>query len=113
MLAGVAAWSDFSGTPAPWLWLLAFFIVMTVGELYILPIGLGLFGRLAPLGLNATTIALWFLAAFFGNLLAGVLGTVWSQLSAAQFFALTGVIAGASGFLLLIFDGSIRRLSAD
>ena len=45
-----------------WVWLVAFFVVMTAGELYILPIGLGLFGRLAPNGFTATTIALWFLA---------------------------------------------------
>ena len=56
---------------------------MTAGELYILPIGLGLFGRLAPAGFNATTIALWFLAAFFGNLLAGAFGTLWSHAVAA------------------------------
>ena len=113
MLAGVAAWSTATGVPASWIWLVVFFIVLTAGELYILPIGLGLFGRLAPEGYSATTIALWFLAAFAGNLLAGALGTAWSHLSAAQFFTLTGVVAAASGGLLLVFDASVRRLSAD
>ena len=81
-----------------------FFVVMTAGELYILPIGLGLFGRLAPNGFTATTIALWFLAAFFGNLLAGAFGTLWSSLSPPQFFATTAAIAALSGALLLAFN---------
>jgi proton-dependent oligopeptide transporter, POT family len=111
MLAGVAAWSDHTGTPATWLWLVAFFIVMTTGELYILPIGLGLFGRLAPEGFGATSIALWFFAAFAGNLAAGAAGATWSRLSAPQFFILIAVIAGVSGLLLLFFDRSVRKLA--
>ena len=76
LLAAVAAWSGGGVVAQGWIWLIVFFVVMTAGELYILPIGLGLFGRLAPTGFAATTIALWFLAAFFGNLLAGAFGTL-------------------------------------
>jgi POT family proton-dependent oligopeptide transporter len=113
MLAGVAAWSDHTGTPATWLWLVAFFIVMTVGELYILAVGFGLFGRLAPQGFTATSIALWFSAGVIGNLSAGATGALWSSLSAPVFFLLIGAIAGLSGLLLLFFDTSVRRQLAD
>jgi POT family proton-dependent oligopeptide transporter len=112
MLAAVAAWVAKTGASPSWLWVVAFFVVYTAGELYILPIGLGLFGQLAPLGFNATTIAVWFLAAFAGNFLAGVLGAAWSHLSAAQFFVLTAAVAATSSLLLLVFDRSVRRLSA-
>lgn len=113
MLAGVAAWSDHTGTPATWLWLVAFFIVMTVGELYILAVGFGLFGRLAPTGFTATSIALWFSAGVIGNLTAGATGALWSSLSAPVFFLLIGAIAGTSGLLLLFFDRSVRQQLAD
>ena len=109
MLAAVASWSARSGVPANWLWIVAFFVVYTAGELYILPIGLGLFGHLAPARFNATTIAVWFLAAFAGNFLSGVLGAAWSHLSAAQFFVLTAAVAGVSSLLLLFYDRSVRR----
>jgi POT family proton-dependent oligopeptide transporter len=109
MLAGIAAWSDSHGISVSWIWLLAFFIVMTVGELYILPVGLGLFGRLAPEGFSATSIALWFLAAFAGNLAAGMLGTCWSRLSPASFFAITAAVAGASAVLLMFFNATAQR----
>ena len=113
LLAGVAAFSGSGVVAEGWIWLVIFFVVMTAGELYILPIGLGLFGRLAPAGFAATTIALWFLAAFFGNLLAGAFGTLWSSLSPPQFFAATAAIAALSGALLLAFNRPAQRAEAE
>ncbi len=86
-----------------WLWLAFFFVLMTVGELFILPVGLGFFGRLAPKGLEATVIAVWFFASFAGNLLAGWLGTFWSRLSQPAFFTLIALTAAVSALLLLAF----------
>lgn len=103
----VAAWSEARGVRASWVWLFAWFIVFTIGELYILPTGLALFGRLAPEGFRATSIATWFFAGFFGNLLAGALGTLWSQFTHGWFFALIGAVAGLSAILLYMLS---RRL---
>ena len=108
-VAGVDIWEDIHHTASGWGWLLAFFAVMTAGELYILPIGLGLFGSLAPAGLQATSIALWFLAAFGGNLGAGILGTLWSRLTHAEFFVVTAAVSALSGLLLLSLDRPVRR----
>src|SRR5665213_1393657 len=85
LLGVVAAWSEAHGTRASWLWLFGWFVLFTIGELYILPVGLALFGRLAPEGFRATSIATWFFAGFFGNLLAGGLGTLWSQFAHGWF----------------------------
>ncbi|HEY7639824.1 MAG TPA: peptide MFS transporter [Steroidobacteraceae bacterium] len=112
LLAAVAAWSGGGVVAQGWLWLILFYAVMTAGELYILPIGIGLFGRLAPAGFAATAIALWFLANFFGNLLAGAFGTLWSSLSPPQFFAATAAIAALSGALLLAFNRPAQRAEA-
>jgi POT family proton-dependent oligopeptide transporter len=107
MLALVAATG---GPQASWLWLAAFFVILTAGELYILPVGLGLFARFAPAGMAATALAAWFLASFFGNLLAGGLGTLWSRLEAAVFFGLMGAVAGAAALALLALVPAARRL---
>jgi POT family proton-dependent oligopeptide transporter len=76
------------------------FVLMTLGELYILPTGLGLFGRMAPEGLRATCIALWYFAGFFGNLFAGTLGTLWSKLAHAEFFVIIACVATGAAVLL-------------
>jgi len=94
---------------ANWLWLVFFFLVYTIGELFILPVGLGLFGRLAPAEFAATAIAAWFTASFFGNLAAGGLGALWSTLSPATFFVVVGVVATVSGVLLLILSPWANR----
>jgi POT family proton-dependent oligopeptide transporter len=113
LLAAVAAASDGTVVANGWIWLLVFFVVMTAGELYILPIGLGLFGRLAPAGFAATTIALWFLAGFFGNLLAGAFGRLWSHMSPPLFFTTTAVVAALAGALLLAFNRPTQRAEAE
>jgi POT family proton-dependent oligopeptide transporter len=74
--------------------------VFTLAELYILPVGLGLFASLAPERFRATTVAAWFLAAFLGNLLSGVLGMAWEHLAGDVFFALTAAVAGLSAAAL-------------
>lgn len=92
-----------------WIWLALFIALLTAGELYILPVGVGLFARLAPTGLAATTIALWYSAGFFGNLFAGWVGTLWQPLGTHLFFALAGIIAVTSALLLKMFDGAVMR----
>ncbi|WP_139351410.1 peptide MFS transporter [Rhodanobacter sp. B05] len=98
----VAGWNEAHGTRASWVWLAAWFVVFTIGELYILPTGLALFGRMAPEGFRATSIATWFFAGFFGNLLAGGLGTLWSQFAHGWFFVLIGGVSALSAVLLYI-----------
>src|ERR1700712_2449979 len=47
LLAGVSQVSQAAGTPVHWAWLVAFFALLTFGELYILPVGLGMFAQLS------------------------------------------------------------------
>jgi POT family proton-dependent oligopeptide transporter len=95
---------------ASWLWLVLFFFVYTIGELFILPVGLGLFGKLAPLEFAATAIAAWFMAAFFGNLAAGLMGALWSVVSVPAFFVIAGGVAILSGALLFALSGWAHRI---
>ena len=102
MLAGVEFANG--GARASWLWLAAFFAVFTFGELFILPTGLGLFARLAPLTLGATTVAAWFLIIFTGSLSAGLVGTLWSKLDHGLFFVLLAALAATAALLLRLLS---------
>jgi proton-dependent oligopeptide transporter, POT family len=97
---------------ASWLWLALFFVIFTFGELYILPTGLGLFARLAPIGYGATTVAAWFFVICTGSLSAGIVGTLWSRISHAGFFAMLTVISAIAAAMLFALDPAIRRIEA-
>jgi POT family proton-dependent oligopeptide transporter len=110
LLAAVVAFTG--GVRANWAWLAFFFVVFTVGELHILPNGLGLFARLAPPRFGATTVAAWYLAICSGSLAAGLVGTLWSRMSHAAYFALLAGIALLSALLLRALDRPARRVIA-
>jgi len=110
LLAAVSA--DAAGSRAGWWWLVLFFAVITTGELYVLPVGLGLFARLAPAGFGATLIAAWYFAAFGGNLLAGAIGTRWNLLGHTSFFLCMAALAGTAALLLKLLDPAGRRAEA-
>jgi len=110
LLAVVAFAAD--ATRASWVWLAVFFVIFTLGELYILPTGLGLFARLAPVGFGATTVAAWFFAIFTGSLSAGAVGTLWGSTSHALFFAVLTVIASVAAAILFALDSATRRIEA-
>src|SRR5258708_16724329 len=107
LVAVVAFWAGEGRASS--LWLAVFFAVFTLGELYILPTGLGLFARLAPSGFGATTVAAWFCTIFTGSFLAGAVGTLWAGRSHAQFFAiLTAISAFAAALLVALHPGAPR-----
>ena len=109
LMLACAAWFAGDGR-ANWIWLVAYFGVFTLGELFILPTGLGLFARLAPPSLGATTVAAWFLAIFTGSFAAGVVGTFWSGTSHAVYFGLVAAISMVAAGVLLALDASTRRI---
>ena len=95
-----------------WQWFALFWVVLTFGELFILPTGIGLFARLAPQRLGATTVASWFLATFAGNLAAGLVGTLWTRMSHPAFFALLTVICGFAAVGLRLMDARAGQVTA-
>jgi POT family proton-dependent oligopeptide transporter len=109
----VAAAEAVSGQgSAHWLWLLTFFVVFTLGELYILPNGLGIFARLAPPKLGASTVAAWYFAIFTGSLAAGQVGRLWSRIDHIPFFILIAAIATGAAVLLYLLDRPTKTVLA-
>ncbi len=97
-----AARANADGTPVSLLWLVANLAVLTVGELYLSPVGLSLVTKLAPVHMVSMLMGMWFLSSFFGNYLSGFIGMFWSKMSKESFFLLlTGLsFMTAAGFFL-------------
>ena len=108
----LAAASALYPNGAHWWWVAAFFVVLTLGELYILPTGLGLFARLAPPKLGATTVAAWYLAIFTGSMAAGFIGSWYSQLERTFFFITLSMVACIAAAMLRSLDVRARSVEA-
>jgi len=108
LLAAVSA----AGGAVHWLWLALFFAIFTLGELYILPTGLGLFARLAPAGFGATTVAAWYLSIFAGSFSAGLVGTLWSRMGHTAYFLLLVAIGLSAALLLFLIDPLERKVDS-
>src|SRR4029077_15121222 len=80
-----AAWIA-AGDSASWLWLLGYFVVLTIGELYTSPIGLSLVSKIAPARMVSMMMGIWLASSFTGNFLAGWLGAFWSSMDKMMFF---------------------------
>jgi proton-dependent oligopeptide transporter, POT family len=106
IMAG-AAWSA-NGDSASWLWLLAYFVVITLGELYLSPIGLSLVSKVAPARLLSMMMGMWLGTSFIGNLLQGWLGSFWSSMDKITFFLMLAAIVGGAGLVILAVDRPLR-----
>jgi len=60
--------------------------------------------------MGATTVAAWFLAIFSGSLAAGLVGTLWSDMSHAAFFVLLAGLAAVAALLLRSLDPFVNRV---
>jgi POT family proton-dependent oligopeptide transporter len=70
------------------LWVFAYFLLLTVGELYVLPVGLTLVETLAPVRFASMAMGGWYIAKFLGSLFAGLMGAWWLVIPPTVFFGL-------------------------
>ena len=79
VLIAYASWIGGSGKIS-WLWLGGFFVLITVGELYLSPISQSLYSKVAPLRITSIMMAVNFAPNFLGGgFLQGWLGTFWER----------------------------------
>jgi POT family proton-dependent oligopeptide transporter len=95
---------------ASWLWLFGYFVIITIGELYISPIGLSLVSKLAPAKIVSMMMGVWLATSFTGNFIAGYLGSFWSQMDKAHFFLMIAAIAGLAGAAIAAFNRPLRAI---
>jgi POT family proton-dependent oligopeptide transporter len=101
----------FSGTGhVSWLWLLFFFAVITMGELFFSPIGLALTARVAPGQVLSTMMGFWLMTSFFGNLLQGYIGIYYSRMDKIHFFLLCAAVGAAAGIVFWLFNFPLKAI---
>ncbi len=91
------------------LWLVGTYGVVTVGELFLSPMGLSLVSKLAPVRFGALMMGGWFLSTAIGNKLSGVLASFWDTYdNKAGFFLLNFFLLSGAFIILLLL---LKRLN--
>ena len=106
VMAG-AAWSAAGKASA--LWLVGYFVLATIGELHLAPVGLALISRLAPAGTTFIMMGVWFATTLPADVLAGFLGGFWSSMAKANFFLMIALIAAFASLALWAASQVVRR----
>ncbi|MEN0057391.1 MAG: peptide MFS transporter [Bdellovibrio sp.] len=91
------------------MWLLGSTFLLTLGELYVSPIGLSLVTKVSPLKIVSMMMGVWFLASFFGNGIAGYIGAFYEVIPKESFFLL---LAGLSLIPAILFFVTHKALSS-
>ena len=91
------------------LWLVGSTFILTVGELYLSPIGQSLVAQVAPPSLVSMLMGMWFLSNFIGNYLTGYLGTFYEKMPRDAFFIMLGGIALAAGLAIFALGKPLRN----
>jgi POT family proton-dependent oligopeptide transporter len=110
LVMAAAAYVTGSSGHASWIWLLFFFVIITLGELYLSPIGLALVARVAPTQILSAMMGLWFITSFIGNFLQGYIGSFFSEMDKTHFFLLCAGIAGFAAVMTWLFDRPLRSI---
>ena len=110
LIMAAAAYSLGDGGKVSWLWLFAFFVVITTGELYLSPIGLSLYNKVAPVRVASLMMAVWLATSFLGNFLAGYLGSFWSSMDKVSFFLMIAAIVSSAGIVIWLFNKPLKPI---
>jgi proton-dependent oligopeptide transporter, POT family len=101
LVMALAAWYAGAGK-ASWLWLFAYFVVITVGELYLSPVGLSLVTKIAPARMLSMMMGVWLATSFIGGFLAGWLGSFYSGMPKPDFFLMIAAVAALAGAAIFV-----------
>lgn len=90
-------------------WPLFCTLLLTVGELYLSPIGLSLVTKVAPARIVSMMMGMWFVSSFFGNTLSGYIGVLYTRLPKEAFFLVLTGLGVAAGLAMWAFNKPIKK----
>ena len=92
-------------------WLTATYLIHTVGELALSPVGLSAMTKLAPGRIGGLVMGVWFLGLSMGNYVGGRVGGLYESFALPTLFMAVAAFGLVSGLLFFIFKNPLQRLS--
>ncbi|GAA4085459.1 peptide MFS transporter [Nonomuraea soli] len=101
------------GTKVSILWLTTTYLVQTVGELFLSPVGLSVTNKLAPRAFLSQMMGVWFLATALGDSIGGQMYKLTTVVSMPVYYFSLAMSAVVAGLLLFMFVKRVKALMGD
>ncbi len=101
------------GTTVSPMWLVSIYLIQTMGELCLSPVGLSVTTKMAPAKYASQMMGVWFLAVTAGDCVTGLLSIAGVDLSGVGMIALEAAVAVGAGVAVYASRKKVTRLMAD
>lgn len=110
MIAAVKAGHNGAEKVSVW-WLIGSYGVITIGELFLSPMGLSLVSKLSPVRITSLMMGGWFLSTSIGNKLSGILASKWDEYdNKADYFWLNFILLFSAAVFLFVLLRWLNRV---
>src|SRR5262249_56301679 len=112
VVMGAAAWSAGAegGAKAGPAWLVGYFILVTIAELHLAPVGLALVSTVAPVRLRSMMMGFWFATTFPADILGGWLGGFWTRMDKGDFYLMIAAVAALAGVAIWALTSTLKSI---
>ena len=94
------------------MWLVVSYLLQTLGELCLSPVGLSAMSKLAPVRIAGLVMGVWFLALAVGNYLAGMASSFYETMPLPKLFTIVTATALITALVLALLIKPIRHMLA-
>jgi POT family proton-dependent oligopeptide transporter len=108
-----AAQSAETGATVGMSWLFMLYLIHTLAELCLSPVGLSSMTKLAPARIVSLIMGVWFLGASVGNFLAGQAAGFYEAMPLPTLLASVAIMPILAGILMFVFRKPLTRLQGD
>ena len=91
-------------------WLFTAYLLHTLGELCLSPVGLSAMTKLAPVRVGSLMMGVWFLAASVGNYMGGFISRFYESLALPTLFGIITLFGIGGAIIMALVARPIRRM---
>jgi POT family proton-dependent oligopeptide transporter len=92
------------------IWLSLTYLLQTIGELCLSPVGMSTMTKIAPQRIVSMMMGVWYVSISVGDYLSGKLASVYETMPLPQLFGTVGATAIVIGGVLALFNGPMKKL---
>lgn len=107
----VAAMRAVGGAQVSSVWLWMTYLLHTIGELCLSPVGLSAFTKLAPARVAGLMMGVWFLSTSIGDYMGGRIASFYEAFSLPALFGVVAAFCIVLGLLLALFVKPMKKLA--